>query len=409
MIPALILLYFVAGTVVALSRAARIQWRVSSFLDSISCGPEQRRGSKIRFFCGVALIWPIFLYLWREQAAHSKASPGFAENHGMDSSESAPKKIMACARKPRHCPSCGHRPVATILYGDPAECPTLERRHEAGLIVYGGIPWPNPPKWQCSKCGQKIHLKTETSESRVLPEEQMGNIDDLEAAWKWHLKSAALGSAESQYLLGDFYSRGERVPQSDVEAVNWYREAAVQGFAKAQTELGFCYHEGKGVHQDDVEAVKWYRRAAEQGHAEAQYNLGCAYAYGEGVSQDEVEAVKWYLIAAGQGFVQAQYNLGACYEFGKGVPQNEVEAVRWYLKAAGQGFAEAQFRLGICYGAGKGVPQDHVEAVKWYRKAAEQGHAEAQTSVGVCYMLGDGVPQDDVEAVKWFNKRAGKA
>jgi hypothetical protein len=165
MIPALILLYFVAGTVVACSQAARIKWTVISLLDSISSEREQRRRSKIRFFCGVALIWPIFLYLWREQSALYQASPGFAENHGMDSPESAPEEITAYASKPLYCPSCGHSPVAAILYGDPAESPELDRKREAGLIVYGGIPWPNPPKWQCSKCGQKIHLKTEGLDS----------------------------------------------------------------------------------------------------------------------------------------------------------------------------------------------------------------------------------------------------
>ncbi len=165
MIPALILLYFVAGTVVARSQAARIKWTVISLLDSISSGREQRRRSKIRFFCGVALIWPIFLYLWREQFALSQASPGFAENHSMDISDSAPKEIKAYASKPRCCPVCRHSPVATILYGDPPECPTLEREREAGLIVYGGIRWPNPAKWQCSKCGQKMHLKAESLDS----------------------------------------------------------------------------------------------------------------------------------------------------------------------------------------------------------------------------------------------------
>lgn len=79
MIPALILLYFAAGTAVALSRNARIQWTVSSLSHSVACGREQTRISKIRFFCGVALLWPIFLYLWRAQTGHSKSSPEIDE------------------------------------------------------------------------------------------------------------------------------------------------------------------------------------------------------------------------------------------------------------------------------------------------------------------------------------------
>lgn len=91
----------------------------------------------------------------------------------MDSPESAPKEITAYASKPLYCPSCGHSPVAAILYGDPAESPELERKREAGLVYFGGVKtWPNPPRWRCSKCGQKMHLKTESLESAVLPEEQ---------------------------------------------------------------------------------------------------------------------------------------------------------------------------------------------------------------------------------------------
>ncbi len=74
--------------------------------------------------------------------------------------------VKPYASKPLHCPSCGHSPVAAILYGDPAESPELEREREAGLVYFGGVKtWPNPPRWRCSKCGQKIHLKTESLDS----------------------------------------------------------------------------------------------------------------------------------------------------------------------------------------------------------------------------------------------------
>lgn len=69
----------------------------------------------------------------------------------------AEKAIRPYASKPRSCPSCGHRPVATILYGYPIESKVIEDRVAAGLLDYGGCVKPQPaPRWKCTKCGQKI-------------------------------------------------------------------------------------------------------------------------------------------------------------------------------------------------------------------------------------------------------------
>ena len=87
----------------------------------------------------------------------------------MDSSESTPKVIKTYASKPRRCPACGHSPVATILYGTPAELPVLERKLEAGLIYFGGVRSLNGPAWRCSKCGQNVYPKTKKLDSDLNP------------------------------------------------------------------------------------------------------------------------------------------------------------------------------------------------------------------------------------------------
>ena len=97
------------------------------------------------------------------------------------------------------------------------------------------------------------------------------------------------------------YSKGEGVPQDDVEAVKWWREAAEQGFAEAQFRLGVMYHLGEGVPQDYVEAAKWWRKTAEQGDADAQFWVGVMCAKGEGVPKDVVEAYAWFLLAKANG------------------------------------------------------------------------------------------------------------
>jgi uncharacterized protein len=71
--------------------------------------------------------------------------------------------------------------------------------------------------------------------------------------------------------------------------------------AQAQSNLGVRYTRGEGVPEDDVEAARWCRKAADQGLAQAQHNLGARYTNGEGVPRDEVEAYKWFLLASAKG------------------------------------------------------------------------------------------------------------
>jgi DNA-directed RNA polymerase subunit RPC12/RpoP len=71
-------------------------------------------------------------------------------------SRNSGKVISPYASKPRSCPSCGHRPVATILYGYPAESEVIEHKVAAGLIAYGGCRPQPAPRWKCTECGQKI-------------------------------------------------------------------------------------------------------------------------------------------------------------------------------------------------------------------------------------------------------------
>ncbi|MFR1617254.1 MAG: tetratricopeptide repeat protein [Dysosmobacter welbionis] len=78
----------------------------------------------------------------------------------------------------------------------------------------------------------------------------------------------------AQFLLGEAYSRGLGVEQSDEEAARWYQSAAWLGYLAAQTELGRCLEFGTGLPQSIEQAVKWYRAAAENGNAPGQCCLG---------------------------------------------------------------------------------------------------------------------------------------
>ena len=51
-----------------------------------------------------------------------------------------------------------------------------------------------------------------------------------------------------------------------------------QGNAETQAMIGSFYTLGKGAPKDDAKAAYWFTKAAKQGIATAQYNLGAMYA-----------------------------------------------------------------------------------------------------------------------------------
>lgn len=61
------------------------------------------------------------------------------------------------SRKPLKCPSCGGKPIATILYGMPAYSVELEEKLQSGAIALGGCcVTDDDPKWTCTHCGQNF-------------------------------------------------------------------------------------------------------------------------------------------------------------------------------------------------------------------------------------------------------------
>ena len=56
-------------------------------------------------------------------------------------------------------------------------------------------------------------------------------------AWKWFLKAADLGNAESQYYVGLFNQKPIYVKRNLTTAIQYYKSAALQGYKKAQDIL----------------------------------------------------------------------------------------------------------------------------------------------------------------------------
>jgi len=92
-------------------------------------------------------------------------------------------------------------------------------------------------------------------------------------ALEWFRKSAELGNARGQTILGKMYEKGEGITQDYSKAHYWYHQAAQRGDAEGQFKLAAMYYEGKGVKKNYIQAANWYRKSAAQGFGPAQTML----------------------------------------------------------------------------------------------------------------------------------------
>jgi TPR repeat protein len=156
---------------------------------------------------------------------------------------------------------------------------------------------------------------------------------------------------------------------SDLNAVDYIRRSAELGYAPAQVVLGYLYDTGNRLSQNSGEAADWYKKAAKQDDHLAAWLLGRLYYTGFGIPCDLSAAESWLQKAADQGDPFGQYLLGMSR-----VERNDYsQAAEWFRKAAMQGLPQAQQQLGELLLQGKGVNTDKFEAYVWLLMSFEAG------------------------------------
>ena len=130
-------------------------------------------------------------------------------------------------------------------------------------------------------------------------------------------KEPDASQAEVFFFEGQKLFFGNGVAKDTVRAAVHLRKSADLGFAPAQYLLGHAYNSGEGLSKSPNDAALWWTRAAEQCHAGAQYSLGCLYRAGHGagilakvvkstvdwqVGDPKIEAYKWFNLAITFGF-----------------------------------------------------------------------------------------------------------
>ena len=73
--------------------------------------------------------------------------------------------------------------------------------------------------------------------------------------------AALLGDAESQFLIGGMYSKGEGTNEDNLEALKWLKESAHNGYPKAQLRLAYMLSAGEFVKKDEEAALVWMEKA----------------------------------------------------------------------------------------------------------------------------------------------------
>lgn len=167
---------------------------------------------------------------------------------------------------------------------------------------------------------------------------------------------------------------GIGVTNSDVNAVDYFRRSADLGYAPAQTVMGYFYETGLKVPADPAAALDWYKKAAKLDDRLGNWLAGRLY-YSGAVPRD-LDAAETYLKkAANQGDPYGQYLLGMV----KLERNDYVNAAAMFRKAAMQGIPLAQQQLSSLLKDGKGVDADKLQAYVWLLVSYDAGNKAAGT------------------------------
>ncbi|MGN0835060.1 MAG: hypothetical protein ACI4QA_04435 [Candidatus Spyradosoma sp.] len=95
---------------------------------------------------------------------------------------------------------------------------------------------------------------------------------DFKTAFERFGEAAALGDAEAQCFLGEFYDDfGHGFPVDFAKARGLYEKSLAQGFVRAGTNLSALFANGEGVPRDEAEAKKLHAAALARGDALAAH------------------------------------------------------------------------------------------------------------------------------------------
>lgn len=160
---------------------------------------------------------------------------------------------------------------------------------------------------------------------------------------------------------------GSPASRNDVTALDSFHRSAELGYAPAEVVLGYLYQTGRIVTPDPMQAFNWYKEAAGQDDPLAEWLVGYLIYTGAVPPRDLNEASLWFQKSAAHNDPFGQYLLGRV----KLDRKDYTGAAVWLQKAAQQGLPQAQQQLGLLLQQGRGVPEDKFGAYVWLLLSSE--------------------------------------
>jgi len=181
-------------------------------------------------------------------------------------------------------------------------------------------------------------------------------------------KTAGL-DAHQLYEQGMNALEGSNTTRSGSDAIEYFHRSADLGFAPAQVVLGYFYETGRNTPAEPGQALEWYKKAARQDDPLAQWLAGRLIYSGLASPRDLNEAAIWLEKS------NTHDNPFAAYLLGKiALERNDYSrSADLFRQAAQQGLPQAQQQLALLLRDGRGVPLDKFEAYVWMLVSNDSG------------------------------------
>ncbi len=166
---------------------------------------------------------------------------------------------------------------------------------------------------------------------------------------------------------------GPGASRSDLIALDSLHRSADLGYAPAQTVLGYLYETGQIVQRDPDQALEWYEHAAGQDDSLAEWLVGRLIYLGAVPPRDLNNASRWLEKSAAHDNPFGEYLLGKIL-LDRGAYAKAAEQFR---KAAAQGLPQAEQQLGMLLKQGRGVDEDKFQAYVFLRLSYDAGNPSA--------------------------------
>ena len=184
-------------------------------------------------------------------------------------------------------------------------------------------------------------------------------------------------NARELYEQGMNALEGSNASHSGANAIEFFHRSADLGFAPAQVVLGYFYETGRNTPIEPGQALEWYKKAARQDDPLAQWLVGRTIYLGAVPPRDLNDAAGWLEKASAHGDPFAEYLLGKI-----ALERNQyARSAEQFRQAAQQGLPQAQHELALLLREGKGVPLDKFEAYVWMLVSYDSGLRAASTDL----------------------------